>query len=250
MAGSELPSLASIDLAWAPHRPSTAALDAETPRILCPISLRDIAPLVSELAEGALLLIDAPLTPVGASYRATEIALMRCGVSCLPPSKANGLGLEVAEGIRALRPDLRLFEAYPYQVYKFLSWLFHRGHRCLPPQGPILDPTFVAYRPPSYKRSPAKERASASAHACNLLRSFCSIDCRQALAPVPGRFQADALDALFMICLGREARRASPWVLLLGDADPPWLVLGDGWLIQRLSSHCACQLYSNTTSEV
>lgn len=250
MAQNKLPSVAAIDLAWAPHRPSTAALDGEIPRILCPIYLRDLAPLVSELAEGALLLIDAPLTPVAVNFRAADLALMRCGVPCLPASRAAGLGLKVAEDIRALRPDVRLFEAYPYQVYKFLSWLSHKGHRCVPHQGPILDPTFVAYRPPSYKRSSGTQRTSALAHACRLLRSFCSIDCQQALAPVPGRFQTDALDALFMICLGREARRASPWVLLLGDALPQWLVLGDGWFLGRLSSYCPCRLYSSTTSEV
>lgn len=245
-----LPSLAAIDLAWGSSRPSTAALDGAQPHVIYNVFWDDLTSVADRLATRSMLLVDAPLTPAANSFRPVDLALMRCGIPCLPPGGARTQGIRAAQLLKRHRPDLEIFEAYPYQIYKVFAWLFQQGHAGVPLQGHALHSGFSSFRPPSYKRARGPSRDMALRYAENLLRLFCSMDTRPALASVPPSFRADALDALFMIGLAKLAREGSFWVLALGNTDPKWLVLGDQWLMDCLSRHCDCQLYSDTTREV
>jgi hypothetical protein len=242
-------SLACVDLAWGPSRPSTAVLNGTRPCVVCRAPLDEVPKLVDRLTIGALVLLDAPLTPVAKSFRLTDLALMHCGIPCMSPAMARNVGLRVVENMISRRPDIRIFEAYPYQIYKVLAWLFNQGHEQLP-SGALLDAGFVTFRPPSYKRSKGTQRDAAFVFAQKLLQLFCSMDAGRVLESVAAGCRADALDALFMACLAELALKHSPWVLVLGDREPRWLILGDQWLLDRLSRHCQCQLYSSTSSEV
>ncbi len=202
-----------------------------------------------KLSIGSIVLIDAPLTSGHGPFRECDLALIRSGIPCLPIWKGADRGTKLPLALQNLRPDLHIYEAYPFQIYKVLAWLYAIGYRSFPPMGSYLGPEFRRFRPPSYKTGTSMDKGAAVAHASEILRHFCGIHAEATLENCVNRFRADVLDTLFMIGLGRLARDREPWVLALGETEPSWLVLGDTWLLEQLSKSCLCRLYSDTTKE-
>lgn len=124
----------------------------------------------------SLILLDIPIEGCESLkgppfFRPVDLALVRNGFPLLPSSKAGQRGSLLKKRIQTVTgKSAQIYEIYPYAVYKFLSYLSHRGTLSSPlwvgagpsacpdngqPQGvapTYLDEQFLTFWPPKYKR--------------------------------------------------------------------------------------------------
>ncbi|MCL4369707.1 MAG: DUF429 domain-containing protein [Chloroflexi bacterium] len=237
-----------IDLNWADGG-ARGALAVATEDGLEALHGRLTDPALLDLIAGdapALVLLDIPIDGctklAGAHFRPVDRALSHTGLWPLPVSVAGRRGECLRQKVLAVAPQARVFEVYPFAVYKFLSYLVRKGRAdalAAPDRRSLLGPDFRRYVPPKYKRGCRAEKMRAALQDPCGLRSVLALALGEAppeADPVKGwDVLTDQYDACLAAVPGLLLARGSPYVCLAGTPDAGLiLLLADDWLREAL----------------
>lgn len=252
-------NIISIDLNWHPNsrRIAVAVADREgnVRTVVGGLCDSELLSLIKEINlkenTSSIILLDIPVE--GCKYldsnhfRPVDLALMRNGFSLLPSSKAGQRGILLKKRIQAITGrSTRIYEIYPYAVYKFLSYLSHKGALTIPllhgaRRSVLLDEQFRAFWPPRYKRERNKRmRVKNMKHVLSLLTNP-QIGLAFSSPPqVPSMSEnlstlTDKYDACLGAIAGIYLANKSPFAKIVGDKDSgEILLLADKWLTENL----------------
>ncbi|HHT9125745.1 MAG TPA: hypothetical protein ACFYD6_07995 [Candidatus Brocadiia bacterium] len=167
-------NIISVDLNWSPSKTARIAVaiadkNGNVRAVSGGLSDNELLCLISEVhlkkSTHSLILLDIPIEGCkyigGGHFRPVDLALIRNGFPLLPSSNAGQRGRLLKKRIQTVAgKNARIYEIYPYAVYKFLSYLsykgilslFSRGTLQRPPTGHVLlDEQFLTFWPPKYK---------------------------------------------------------------------------------------------------
>jgi len=207
--------------------------------------------LVRESAEPeSIILLDVPIDGCdnleGEHFRPIDKAIARQTLPALPASKAGIRGKRLKEPLEKDKKRLKVYEIYPYAIYKFLAYL--RCRKLLQRLNydrfdTLLDDKFRAYWPPKYKREKKREQ-----HLKNLEYLYSLLmDVNIGLRFRTPLHHPDASSNIGQVgdeydaCLGAIAgiyfANKSSYACIVGDSHSGnILLLADRWLSEQLSS--------------
>lgn len=249
----------SIDLNWKPDPPKAgriAVTIADKEGYVYDVVgglgdsglLSCISGLITEKNSPSIILLDIPIDGCkfhkGQHFRLVERALVSNGFPLLPSSKAGLRGSRLKKKIlSAAGKRTRVYEIYPYAVYKFISYLGQKG--ALPmlssmKASNLLDRQFRTYWPPKYKRERTKRmRVKCMKHVLALLKDpHIGLAFKQPL-PAPSMSAnlsalADRYDACLGAIAGIHLANKSPFAKIVGDeSSGEILLLADEWLVEN-----------------
>jgi predicted nuclease with RNAse H fold len=115
---------------------------------------------------GSIVLLDIPVDGCenlkdikGKRFRLIDTALAHQGIWIQPSHRAGMRGQQLKHSLESLKTRPKVYEIYPYAVYKFLAFLKEHGrlhHLMSGKLGTLLDERFPGFRPRKYK--PSREK--------------------------------------------------------------------------------------------
>lgn len=163
-------NIISVDLPWQEDKKGRRVLAvADLDRNIKIMSANDddeLLGLVRDAAEPqSLVLLDVPIDGCdnlgGKHFRPIDKAIAHQTLPALPASRAGGRGKRLKELLEKNKEGLKVYEIYPYAIYKFLAYLKKRKllQRLNSDRfDTLLDEGFRTYWPPKYKREKKREK--------------------------------------------------------------------------------------------
>ncbi len=256
-------NIISVDLSWNPNgrRIAVAVADenGNVSSVMGKLCDSELLCFINEIHtkedKPSLILLDIPIEGCKnlkepPFFRRVDLALVRNGFPLLPSSKAGKRGSLLKKRIlTATGKSAKIYEIYPYAVYKFLSYLsykcilslFSRGTLQHAPTGHVLlDDQFHTFWPPKYKRERNRRiRARNMEYVFSLLtHPQIGLAFNPPLqAPSISEnlsILADKYDACLGVIVGIHLANKSPFAKIAGDKDSgEILLLADGWLVEN-----------------
>ncbi len=210
----------------------------------------ELIELVSQSAkQKSFVLLDIPIDGCdglnGRHFRPIDKALAQQGIWTLPASRAGGRGEELKEILES--KGYRVYEIYPYAIYKFLAYLWDKNsipRPSLDKFDTLLDENFRVYQPPKYKRAKKKEeRLNDMEYLYSLLMDgrfdlkFLKSLRRPGISHSLSDLDTlcDEYDAYLGIIAGIYLAKNSRYACIAGDPDSgSILLLADRWLAGQL----------------
>lgn len=246
-------NMISIDLPWKEDKKGRRALaiaDLDGNVKIVPANDdNELLELVGESAEpGSIILLDIPLDGCdsleGKHFRPIDKALASQTLPALPASKAGSRGKRLKVLLEKDEKRVKVYEIYPYAIYKFLAYLKDRKllqRLNLDKFDTLLDDGFRTYWPLKYKREKRREtRLENMEYLYSLL-----MDADNGLKfRIPLHYPdasgnlgqlSDEYDACLGAIVGIYFANNSSYACVAGDSDSGnMLLLADRWLAERL----------------
>lgn len=231
----------SIDLPWG-HGQGRTAVASRSPAGIAVAAVAGDDELVEYVhrnaATNALVLLDVPVEgcevlDADNPLRGVDLRCHRIGIPILPSVKAGLRGPRLTTRLRGTRPDLRIFEDYPYAVLRVLWALHLQGRPFRFADDPATIDLSSQWRswPPKYKRAKTvatklvamREVASVLA----MVPGFASGVVQPADAATGSELTrlADNYDALLGLVAGIAAVDELPWSWLITASGDPGAIL-------------------------
>jgi len=249
-------NIISVDLPWKPDTEgrralAIAGLDGNV-KIARASDDNELLELGRDSAEpGSIILLDIPIDGCdnldGEHFRPTDKALEHQGIWIQPASGAGNRGKKLEEILTKsmAKKGCRVYEIYPYAIYKFLAYLKHRKllqHLNLDKFDTLLDEGFRKYRPPKYKRERERDkRLENMKYLYSLLTDKnIGLNFRIPLHYPDNSNNLSQLSDEYDACLGAIAgiyfANNISYACIAGDSNSgSILLLADRWLSERLS---------------
>lgn len=248
-------NIISVDLPWREdkkgRRPlAIADLDGNV-RITQASDDNELLKLVHEsAAPGSIILLDVPIDGCdkldGKHFRPIDKALLSQGISLLPASKAGSRGKRLKALLERDKREFKVYEIYPYAIYKFLAYLKEKGllwRLNINKFDTLLDKGFLTFWPQKYKRE--KNRQKRLENMKYLYRLLTDTDTGLNF-PKPLHYPdassnlgqlGDEYDACLGAIVGIYFANNSSYACIAGDSKSGnILILADRWLVERLRS--------------
>lgn len=242
----------SVDLPWSNKRGRTAVA-SRSPAGISVAAIADDDQLVEHIAERAaeraLVLLDVPVDGCEAltaacPRRHVDDCLARVGIPILSSVASGPRGPRLRQELLAARPDLRIFEIYPYAVLRVL-WALRMSGASFAFEHNATEVELVERwwkYPPRYKREPRlPERRQAMRDVASVLAAIPGFaGAVRAVGGASGpemQRLADEYDALLGLVAGIAAADASPWSWLAETSAGAGAILtiADGALRRRFA---------------
>jgi len=185
-------------------------------------------------------------TLAGKHFRPIDEAIASQTIPALPASRAGSRGKRLKALLEKDKKRFKVYEIYPYAVYKFLAYLKDRKllqHLNLDKFDTLLNEGFLTYWPPKYKRE--KNRQKRLENMEYLHRLLTDTDTGLNF-PIPLHRPnassnlaqlADEYDAFLGAIVGIYFANNSSYACIAGDSKSGnMLILADRWLVERLRS--------------
>lgn len=246
-------NIISVDLPWQEDKKgrrtlAIADLDGNI-KIAQAKDDKELLELVREIAEpGSIILLDIPIDGCdslgGKHFRPIDRAISRQALPVLPASKAGSRGKSLKVHLEKDKNRLKVYEIYPYAVYKFLAYLKDRKllHYLNSDRfDTLLDDGFRTYWPPKYKRERKREKRlenmkylywllTDKGTGLNFRIPLNYPDASNNL----GRL-GDEYDACLGAIVGIYFANNSSYACIVGDSQSGnMLILADRWLVGKL----------------
>lgn len=251
-------NIISIDLPWNPNKKEHRALAIadldRNVKIMLANDDNELLELVRDNTEPqSLVLLDVPIDGCdnlsGKHFRPVDRAISKQTLPTLPASKAGSRGKKLKELLEEDKKRFKVYETYPYAVYKFLAYLKSRNLlQCLSLDkfDTLLDDGFRAYWPPKYKREKKREKRLENVKYLYSLLTDTDIglNFRMPLHHPDASYTLNGLSELYDeydACLGTIVGlyfiNNSSYACIAGDSKSGnILILADQWLVERLRS--------------
>lgn len=247
----------SIDLPWKEDKKgrrvlAIADLDGNV-KITQASDDNELLGLVHESAKPrSIILLDIPIDGcenlVGEHFRLIDKAIARQTLPALPASKAKSRGKGLKELLESDKKRSKVYEIYPYAVYKFLAFLKDRNllqYLNYSRFDALLDERFRTYWPPKYKREKKWEKRLGNME--YLYSLLTDTDIGLEFSPSLRRpsssytlndlnMLSDEYDACLGAIVGIYFANNSSYACVAGDSNSgSMLLLADRWLSKQLS---------------
>ncbi|HLG28696.1 MAG TPA: hypothetical protein VI387_00680, partial [Candidatus Brocadiales bacterium] len=153
-------NIISVDLNWNPNPPQTDRIavavadeNGNVRAVIGELCDSELLCFINEIHtkedKPSLILLDIPIEGCKnlkgpPFFRPVDLSLVRNGFPLLPSSKAGQRGSLLKKRIQAIAGKrTRIYEIYPYAVYKFLSYLSNKGNLSLIGQPQGVAPTYL-----------------------------------------------------------------------------------------------------------
>jgi len=248
-------NIISVDLPWREDKKgrrtlAIADLDGNV-RITQASDDNELLKLVRESAEpGSIILLDVPIDGCdkldGKHFRPIDRAIASQTLPTLPASSAKNRGKSLKALLERGKKRFKVYEIYPYAIYKFLAYLKDRKllhHLALDKFDTLLNEGFLTFWPPKYKRE--KNRQKRLENMEYLYRLLTDKDTGlnfQMPLHYPDASSnlgqlGDEYDACLGAIMGIYFANNSSYACIAGDSKSGnMLIFADRWLVERLRS--------------
>ncbi|MCL0091405.1 hypothetical protein M1N57_00840 [Dehalococcoidales bacterium] len=238
-------NIISVDLPWQEDKKGRTLAIADLDGNIKIAQVKDdkeLLELISEIAKpGSIILLDIPIDGCdnlgGKHFRPIDRAISRLA-SILPASKAGSRGKGLKDLLEKKR--FKVYEIYPYAVYKFLAYLKDRNllhYLNCDRFDALLDERFGTYRPPKYKRERKRDERLKNMQYLYSLLTDPSLGFRFSGLRFPHTActLGDEYDACLGAIVGIFFARSSSYTCIAGDSNSgSILLLADQWLAGEL----------------
>ena len=244
----------SIDLPWG-HGHGRTAIASRSPEGIAVAAVVDDDELVEYVqrhaATNALVLLDVPVAGCEAlnatnPRRGVDDRCQRIGIPILPSVKAGMRGPQLTSRLLGSRPDLRIFEGYPYAVLRVIWGLHLQGRPFRFDDDAATIDLSAQWRswPPKYKRASTVANKLVAmrevASVISRLPGFESVvvDPTDAATGMELTRLADNYDALLGLVAGIAGVEELPWSWLITTSRDAGAILtiADGSLRRRFAA--------------